>query len=252
VIPTIKNLVIAATITSAAALGLLASRGQSQLPGIPQAPATPIFDPGWEAGDIWNVKFGYYVDVVTGTLEGPDSAYREVVYTYTVQPGNQDDAYHGLNVAKILVEPESRLGDWLLTFDRERVALLRVERVLPTGGDISHNNPYITPPQIGQSWMHGLRQFGMMIIHDFPRLLGVSGPLTTIEPTVRGYPSFGQSFEITNPQGTPLLEVIFTRPDPATGLPHKTTFLWSAGAKWWSSATIELDGVVQVTGTLVP
>jgi len=216
--------------------------------------AVPVsaFDPEWSAGDTWQVEFSYGVDRVEADLHPPGSSLVERVYRYTVLPGSVDEAFPDVSLTRILIEPELDDGDWILTFDADRIALLRVERLHRSGNRSTRENPFVAPPQLANSWMHGLHEFGLTMIHDFPRLLGEDDPTTDLAPARTGTAAFDQELQIVHPGGVPRLRAVFTRADPGSGLEHRTTVCWDRGRKWWSSARVELGGVARVTGALVP
>ncbi len=202
----------------------------------------PSYDPQWTIGDSWNVRFTVKLSTHP-KVEGPppDPVPTEFVYQYSVV---EDTVENGRNVIRIRADLDEGGSDWLLTFDKDQIVLLRVEEIVEGDEDLKHHNPFTD-----DGWMSKLREYNLFVIHDFPKI-PKSGVDETREvtPSQSGTPPFTQSVTFGQDQVT----VNLTRTDPESSLEHKTTIVWDAGQKWWSSATVQLDANVEVSGVLEP
>ncbi len=202
--------------------------------------------PRWRVGDRWRVQYSYQLPVPIKAVAAITTTAVNSVYEYLVESISADDNPRTPPLADVRVTSQDGFGDWRLTFDLDRMALVRA-RVLDAAGTViaAHDNPFAA-----RSWMWCGDPLGRGLILDFPELS--SAPQTTVlTPRLTGTPAFQQQLTYGAGQPRPLT-ARFSRTHPLSGSVTTTTIDWLEGDAWWSRATIAVDGTAVITGTRLP
>ncbi len=204
--------------------------------------ANPAYDPHWFVGQTFQVRFDFQLGIDPKTTAGPQSVAESATYTYTVTFIGPEG---GHNVAKISMAPvEEGWSEWLLTFDTNAVALLKVEQVIPSGTSV-YPNPFGT-----DAWLTKLGEFRFSVLQDFPRIPDLSlNESRSISAGGSSTPAFTQQITFAPSNVTAVL----SRTDAKTSLTQQATIRWDTSRTvWWTSAEVRLGSNVKVTGTLLP
>jgi hypothetical protein len=201
----------------------------------------PAFDPHWQVGDTWAVRFSVHLHSVPMTRDAQPPATTDISYVYRVVDKKIEN---GRNVFKIQARPAMPgWPEWLLTFDADELTLGTVEELGAAGGEIAYANPFGR-----DAWLAKLDQYNEMVILDFPKIPDTStNQVRQLAAPQSSTPPFTQTVDF---QGG-VARAVLQRGDPASNLRHTTTIEWRPGRKWWTTASTTLGSDVVVSGQLM-
>jgi len=199
------------------------------------------YNPHWKIGDHWNVRVTFPVSLKRAGPPGAPLPSQNVDYAYAVIRQITISGKPGWMVS---VTPQTPgYNSWILDYDANSLALVRVQQGLLIGSVIVTPNPFGT-----DAWMPKLSQFDNQIVHDTVRLPDANHNQTrTLTAPQTSTPDFTQSVTFLAHAVTTTL----SRTDPLTAKPHKTVIVWTPGKKWWTSATTTLGPDTLVSAKLL-